>query len=96
MQDERILSVAMSAQCCSEAETSKVYEEPINTPTTTTEAQTTTSRNSGTSANQPIQPTTEAEKIREKPILLDFHDVRSRSNIEQTKDEFEHLDAKSL
>jgi hypothetical protein len=100
MKDEKTLSVALTAHYYMDSEELKVYHAPEVIPPDP----------EVTNGNVPIHvqsandnerrtttPNISIEKLREKPILLNFHDVKTTNDLSETaKDEFEHLDAKSL
>jgi hypothetical protein len=97
MKDEKELSVAMSAQYFTDSEPLEAYQTPTVIPPEECETPHEIRQPKGDAAETMQTPVEPLQKLREKPILLDFHDVKPKNDEKEiTKDEFEHLDEKSL
>jgi hypothetical protein len=108
--DENKLSVNMSAHHYIDSEQLQVYTtsdpQPVEQPN---DMQNTDTHSQKDQANEGAPATTETpfattisaenigKKLRDKPIMIDFHDNKASDSKEtKEKDEFQHLDGKSL
>jgi hypothetical protein len=108
--DENKLSVNISAHYYTDTEQVQVYttsdpqpvEQPDDTQNTDIQSQTDQANEGGPATTETsLTITVPAEniekKLSDKPIMIDFHDNKTSDSKEtEEKDEFQHLDGKSL